>query len=94
MSTPTPNPSFEQWLLTTIQSDVLTIGGAPLLTLLTNLKAHAGNELMQGADWLQFLAASPAAGLQFTVTFEQQALGALITKLQAVQVAKTTTPAA
>ena len=62
MSTPTPNPSFEQWLLTTIQSDVLTIGGAPLLTLLTNLKAHAGNELMQGADWLQFLAASPACG--------------------------------
>jgi hypothetical protein len=75
-------------LVTLIEGDVLSIGGEPILTLLTNLKTHAGNAVMQSADVLQFTAAAPLAGLELGVQLEQQLLGLAITKLQAAMAAK------
>ena len=72
--------AFETWLLTTLKGDLIASGGAPLATLLTNLQAHAGNAVEQAADLLAFRGAAPAAGITFTIEFEQQLLGLAITK--------------
>jgi hypothetical protein len=80
--------AFEQWLITTLEGDLITSGGAPLATLLTNLSAHAGNPALQATDLLAFDAAAPGAGLAFGITFEQQLLGLAIAKLQAAVAAK------
>lgn len=77
-----------QALLGLITSDLLATGGAPLLTLLTNLKAHAGNGPLEAADILAFTATAPAAGLTFVVEIEQQLFGLAINKLQAYMNAK------
>jgi hypothetical protein len=80
--------AFEQWLITTLQADLIASGGAPLATLLTNLQAHAGNPALQAADFLAFDAAAPGAGLMFGIEFEQQLLGLAIAKLQTAMAAK------
>ena len=74
---------FGQTLLNLIQTDVLQVGGQPLLDLLSNLKAHAGNAPMQAADLIVFQATAPKAGLQLEVELEQQLLALAISKLQA-----------
>jgi hypothetical protein len=87
--TSSTSQTFGQWLISTLEGDLAQTGGTPLLTLLTNWEAHAGNPLLQGADLLAFQGQAPAAGLQLEVELQQQLLQLVITKVQA-QVAKLT----
>jgi hypothetical protein len=87
------NPTAGQAILALLESDLITAGGVPFETLLTSLIAHKGNALMQGADWLQFVAAAPGAGLQLEITLEGQILGAVLAKVQAAVAAKATAAA-
>ncbi len=82
--------SVGQALLALIESDLATVGGQPLITLITGLKTDAGNQLKQAADIMAFTAAAPAAGLQLEVMVEQQLLQMAITKIQAYVASKTT----
>lgn len=87
--TTSTSQSFGQWLVNTLEADAASVGGAPLVALLTNWAAHAGNPLLQSADLLQFEAAAPAAGLQLEIEVEQQLLQLVIAKVQAFVAAKT-----
>ena len=71
-----------------------TAGGGPLITLLTNLKAHEGNALLQGADWIAFVAQAPTAGIQLELVVENQILTAVLTKVQGYLTTKAAAPAA
>lgn len=82
------NTTVGQAVLAMIESDLATVGGAPLIGLLTALKSAQGNVLMQQAAVLQFIAAAPAAGITLEVEVEQQLLGLLIQKVQAFVAAK------
>lgn len=75
-------------ILAMFESDLVSVAGAPLLTLLTSLKAHAGNVPMQVADWIQFTAALPGSGIVLAVELEQQLLTAAVTKLQGYMASK------
>jgi hypothetical protein len=79
----TATPSQAQTLVQLFESDLIQAGGQPLLTLLENLKTHAGNVPLQIADWLQFVAAAPTAGLALGLQLENQLLSLAISKLQA-----------
>ena len=83
-STTTPGQAF----LAMIESDLATVGGAPLMALLNALQAAKGNVLMQQAAILQFVAAAPAAGLNLEVEVEGQLLGLLVAKVQAFVASK------
>jgi hypothetical protein len=85
--------SVGQALLAMIESDLATVGGAPLMGLLNALQSAKGNMLMQQAAILQFIAAAPSAGLTLEVDIEGQLLSLLISKVQGFIVAKTTVPA-
>jgi hypothetical protein len=76
------NPT-EQAILTVIQSDIASIAGQPLITLLNALKASNGNIALQQAAILQFIGEAPALGLQLGIEFETQAINWAIAKLQA-----------
>jgi hypothetical protein len=80
MTTPAPTPG--QALLSLIESDLATVGGQPLLTLLTALQSAKGNILLQQGAILQFVAAAPTAGVTLEVEIEQQLLSLAITKVQ------------
>jgi hypothetical protein len=95
MTTPTTSPG--QALLALIASDLATVGGQPLITLLQTWQKDAGNTLLQGAALLQFTASAPAAGITLEVEIEQQLLQLAITKVQsylASKAAPTVAPAA
>jgi hypothetical protein len=77
-----------QALLAMIESDLATVGGQPLLGLLTALQAAKGNVLLQQAAILQFVASAPTAGITLEIEVEGQLLGLLITKVQAFVAAK------
>lgn len=87
--TTSTSQSFGQWLVSTLEADAASVGGTPLVTLLTNWETHAGNPLLQSADLLQFEAAAPAAGLQLEIEVEQQLLQLAVSKVQAFIAAKT-----
>jgi hypothetical protein len=57
-----------------VESDLATIASPPFITLLTNLAAHKGNKIAQGADVVQFVATAPAAGLALEGELEGQLL--------------------
>ncbi len=84
MSTTTPG----QALLAMIESDIATVAGQPLITLLQTLSSAKGNVLLQQAAILQFVAGAPSMGITLEIEVEQQLLAAAITKIQAFQVAK------
>jgi hypothetical protein len=88
VSMSTPAPTTGQAVLAMLESDLITAGGVPFETLLQNLITHKGNALAQGADWLQFLAAAPGAGIQLEVTLEGQILNAVLSKVQTAVAAK------
>lgn len=79
----TPNPTLGQSLLSMIESDLATLGGQPLLNLLTALQASKGNVLLQQAAILQFVATAPGVGIQLGVQVEQQLLQLAIDKVSA-----------
>lgn len=72
-----------------LEADLASIGSTPVLGLLTNLAAHKGNRIAQGADVVQFVATAPAAGLQLEAAAEGQLLELGISWIQA-EVAKVT----
>lgn len=78
-----------QALVNMIESDLATVGGTPLETLLMNLKSHAGSKLAQGADIIAFTAQAPAAGFQLELMIEQQLLTLAMAKVQAYIASKT-----
>jgi hypothetical protein len=92
MTTTTP-PSVGQALLALLQSDLATVGGAPLISLITALSAAKGNTMMQQASILQFVAAAPTAGITLEIEVEQQLLQMALTQVQAF-IASKTAPAA
>jgi hypothetical protein len=75
--------SVGQLILATLESDVASVAGSPIITLFTDWKAHAGNTLQQAADLLQFQAAAPGAGIALEIEVEQQLAQLVITKVQA-----------
>lgn len=79
-----PSPTFGQALLSMIESDLATVGGQPLITLLGTLQSAKGNVLLQQAAIMQFVASAPTMGITLEVQIEQQLLGLAITKLQAL----------
>jgi hypothetical protein len=79
MSTPT----LGQALLTMIESDLATVGGAPLISLLQALQSAKGNTLAQQAAILQFVASAPTMGITLEVEVEGQLLQLAIAKVQA-----------
>ncbi len=81
MSTPTPTAA--QAFLAMIESDLVSAGGQPLLTLITQLIADKGNGPKEAADILQFLAAAPGAGVTFIQEIQVQLLTLASTKLNA-----------
>lgn len=85
MSTPT----FGQALLSMIESDIATVGGTPLITLLQTLQNAKGNVLLQQAAILQFIASAPTLGITLEIEVEQQLLGLVIAKVQTWQASKT-----
>ncbi len=82
-----------QAILATIESDLATVGGQPLITLLTSLQKDAGNVLAQQADILAFVAAAPKLGITLELTIEQQLIAEAIAKIQAAVTAKSAQPA-
>lgn len=86
------NVTFGQALLTMLESDLIVEGGVPFENLLQNLISHKGNALAQGADWLQFLATAPGAGIQLEILLEGQILGAVLAKVQAAVAGKVPPP--
>lgn len=89
MTTTTTSTSAGQALLNLFESDLATIGGTPLITLLQSWQANAGNVPLQAAALLQFEAAAPGAGIQLEIEVEQQLLQLVITKVQAFIASKT-----
>jgi hypothetical protein len=77
------NPTFGQALLSMLESDLATVGGQPLITLLTALQSAKGNVLLQQGAILQFVAAAPTAGITLEVEIEGQLLTLAISKVQA-----------
>jgi len=75
-----------------IESDQATIGGQPLIGLLTALQSAKGNVLLQQAAILQFCATAPSVGINLEIEVEQQLLGLLIQKVQAFVVSKSSGP--
>lgn len=82
--------SFGQVLLSMLETDVATVGGKPLVTLITSLQAAAGNKLLQQGAVLQFIAAAPTAGITLEIEVEQQLLQMALTEVQAFIAAKAT----
>lgn len=80
--------SVGQALLALLESDLATVGGAPLLGLLNALQSAKGNVLLQQAAVLQFVATAPTMGITLEVEVEGQLLQLLITKVQAFITAK------
>lgn len=76
-------PSLGQTVLNFVKADLSSTAAVPVVTLLTNLKTHAGNRLMQAADVLQFVNTAPGAGLTLEAELEQQFLGLAIEWIQA-----------
>lgn len=74
--------SIGKALVALIESDLATVGGQPLISLMTTLQKSAGNRLLQGAAVAQFVAGAPAMGLTLEVEVEQQLLQMAITWLQ------------
>lgn len=90
MSTTSPG----QALLALIESDLATVAGAPLVTLITALSSAKGNVLLQQGAILQFVAAAPTAGVTLEITIEQQLLADALAKVQAFIASKAAPPAA
>ena len=88
MTTTSTSQPFGNWLVSTLEADVAGTAGGPVVTLLTNWEAHAGNKLAQAADLLQFNAAAPGAGIALEVELEQQLLQLALSKVQAYMAAK------
>jgi hypothetical protein len=86
------NMTAGQGLLALLESDLATIGGQPLIGLLTSLQSSKGNVLLQQAAILQFVAAAPTIGITLEVEVEQQLLGLLIQKVQAFVASKAAGP--
>jgi hypothetical protein len=80
----TPGQAF----LALIESDLATVGGSPLVTLLGALSADKGNVLAQQAAILQFVAGAPAMGITLEIEVEQQLIALAIAKVQAFVAAK------
>src|SRR5271167_4522264 len=80
--------SVGQAVLALIESDLVAVGGTPLVTLLTNLQKDAGNVLAQQADILAFTAAAPKLGITLGLQVEQQLIALAIDKLQKELAAK------
>lgn len=76
-----------------LESDLATVGGQPLLALLTSLQAAKGNVLLQQGAILQFVAAAPTAGVTLEVAIESQLLQLAISKVQAFIASKAAPPA-
>jgi hypothetical protein len=85
MATTTPG----QALLALISSDLATVGGPALITLLTALERADGNVLLQQGAIMQFVAAAPTAGITLEIDVEQQLIGLAITKVQAFLASQT-----
>lgn len=83
MMTDATTPSLGQTVLNFVKADLSSTAAVPVVTLLTNLKTHAGNRLMQAADVLQFVNTAPGAGLTLEAELEQQFLGLAIEWIQA-----------
>ena len=75
--------SVGQALLNMIESDLATVGGQPLITLLTNLQKDLGNGPAEAADILAFTASAPKLGITLELQIEQQLIALAIGKLQA-----------
>ncbi len=75
--------SVGQALIAMLESDIATVGGPPLVTLITSLQAAKGNRLLQQGAVLQFVAAAPTAGITLEIEVEQQLLQAALTEVQA-----------
>lgn len=84
--------STGQAILAMIESDLATVGGQPLIGLLTALQSAKGNVLLQQAAILQFVATAPSVGINLEIEIEQQLIGLLIQKVQAFIVAKSSGP--
>jgi hypothetical protein len=76
-----------------LESDLATVGGQPLITLLTALQAAKGNRLLQQGAVLQFVATAPTAGITIEVEIEQQLLQMALAEVQAFIASKAGTPA-
>ena len=85
--------SVGQALLAMLESDFATVGGTPLITLITSLQAAKGNRLLQQGAILQFVAAAPTAGITLEIQVEQQLLQMALTEVQAF-IASKAAPAA
>lgn len=81
MTTTSP-ASPGQAILALIESDLATVGGQPLISLLTSLQSAKGNVLLQQASILQFVAAAPTMGITLEVEIEGQLLQLAIAKVQ------------
>lgn len=71
-----------QAILALIESDIATVGGQPLIALLTTLQSAKGNVLLQQAAILQFVASAPTLGITLEVEVEGQLLTLAIAKVQ------------
>jgi hypothetical protein len=83
-----------QALLAMIESDIATVGGSPLISLLTTLQSAKGNVLLQQAAIMQFVASAPTMGITLEVEIEGQLLSLAISKIQAFIASKGAAPAA
>lgn len=79
----TATPTLGQALVALIESDLATVGGQPLIALITALMGAKGNVLIQQGAILQFVAAAPTVGITLEVELEQQLLQVALTKIQA-----------
>jgi hypothetical protein len=72
-----------QALVAMLESDLATVGGAPLISFLEALQNAKGNVLLQQAAVLQFIATAPTLGITLGIDLEAQLLQLAITKVQA-----------
>jgi hypothetical protein len=81
--------SVGQAFVAMIESDLATVGGAPLVAFIQAEIAAKGNFALQAANLLQFQAGAPAMGIALGVELEQQVLQLALGKVQAAIAAKT-----
>lgn len=82
------NSSVGQAILAIIESDLLKVGGAPVVQFLEDCKSANGNLALEAAALLKLEAAAPAAGITLEVTVQQQLIDFALGKLQAYMAGK------
>lgn len=77
-----------------VESDLVSVGGQPLVNLITSLQNDKGNVLAEQAAILGFAAQAPSLGITLEVELQQQLLQAAINKLQGALAKAPPVPAA